>query len=208
MPAVLRQQLEQETEHAAAAERSGRVLLPDRTLGYDKSRDRLASQQGAAAAAELQQKYAAEAAAYAAEVDARALDKAASDAVIAKMQRELDAVKLKWRGFAASQREERELRRTEAQQAELSQERRRASAAEQRASAAEQRATTAERELAKAQGELDTLRVAPSRTQARCDAEQERRRSEAAATERIAVLTTELRVAREAQQQLELTVRS
>lgn len=72
----------------------------------------------------------------------------------------------------------------------------------------ERRATMAERELAKAQGELDTLRMAPSRAQARCDAEQARRSSEAAAAARIAELEIAEQRAREAQRQLESKVRS
>lgn len=197
------------------------VALRQQLAGYQSTelslRQQLeAPQRDAAAAAELrqecaelQQQYAAEAAARAAEVDARAADKAASDATVAELRRELDGIKLEWVGFAlTSQKEQRELRRTEAQQAELSQERRRASAAEHRASAAERRAAAVECELADTRSELDTLRVAPSRAQARCDAEQERRRSEAAAAETIAGLSFELRVALETQRQLESTVRS
>jgi hypothetical protein len=78
----------------------------------------------------------------------------------------------------------------------------------ERAAAAEQRATTAELELTQARQELAVLRVAPSRAEARCQAEQERRRSEAAAAETIAGLRLELQTALEAQQQLESTVRS
>ena len=181
----------------AALKLSGWALQSNQTLRHDKAGDRIvgANQQLTdTAVPDLRQQYDAE-------VAARTADKAASDAALAELQRELDTLKLKWLGFAASQREERELRRTEAQQAELSQECRRASAAEQRAAAVE-------RELADARSELDALRVAPSRAQARCEAEQARRCSEAAAAERIAELAADLLTAHEAQQQLESTVRS
>ena len=145
---------------------------------------------------------------------AQAAAKAGAESTAAAEQAALDAADAARKAVAAAEtaavqavlnlpsaEEQRELRRTTAQRAEVAAEQQRATEAAVDAAAAEQRAEEAEAQLKRAQVELDekraALKAAPSRTQARHEAEEARRRADAAADERTAQLERECLLLRE-----------
>ena len=107
---------------------------------------------------------------------------------VAAAQQQLAAEQLAFAAEQKSPEEKRELRRTEAQLAEVDCQRRRAVSAEAAAHEMEVRAAKAEQACAKALERLKVLETAPSRAEARRQAEESRRCSEAAAAERITQL--------------------